>query len=69
MAAKEVTITFKTSEALAEMLREVMMETDKNKSEIIRCCLLLGLHTVKACPSLVHRLQVEDVRSNHIKGI
>ena len=66
MAAKEVTVTFKTSEALAEMLRETMMDTDKNKSEIIRCCLLLGLNTVRACPSLVHRLQVEDMRGNHI---
>ena len=66
MAAKEVTITFKTSDPLAEFLRVVMMDSDKNKSEIIRCCLLLGLSTVRACPSLVNRIQIEDFNLNNI---
>ena len=69
MAAKEVTVTFKTSEALAEMLQQAMMKTDKNKSELIRCCLLLGLHTVIACPSLTNRIAVEDFIRNNNKGI
>ena len=67
MAAKEVTITFKTSEPLAELLRTVMMETDKNQSQLIRCCLLLGLHTVRACPSLANRIQIEDFYCNNNK--
>ena len=69
MASKEVTLTFKVSEPLEDLLRETMIQTDKNKSEIIRCCLLLGLHTVQKCPSLVNRIQIEDFSRNNNKGI
>lgn len=65
MASKEVTLTFKVSDSLEDLLMETMIKTDKNKSEIIRCCLLLGLHTVMACPSLVNRIQIEDFNRNN----
>ena len=60
MAAKEVTITFKTSESLAELIGKTAFQIDKNKSEIIRACILLGIDAVGTTPSLVHRIQIED---------
>ncbi len=58
--AKETTITFKTSEPLADLIGRIAFETDKNKSEVIRACVLLGIDTVRATPSLVNRIQIED---------
>ena len=66
MAAKEITITFKVSEGLRDLLQEAMIKTDKNQSEIIRCCLLLDIPTIIACPSLVNRIQIEDFNRNNI---
>lgn len=65
MAQKEVTITFKVSEQLADMLGRATFEIDKNKSEIIRACILLSLPTILACPSLANRIQVEDFKHNN----
>ena len=63
--AKEVTLTFKVSEQLADMLGRATFQTDKNKSEIIRACILLSLPTIIACPSLANRIQVEDFNHNN----
>jgi len=65
MAQKEVTITFKVSEVLADMLGRATFETDKNKSEIIRACILLSLPTILACPSLANMVQVENFKRNN----
>lgn len=65
MAAKEVTLTFKASEQLSDMLGKATVTTDKNKSEIIRACILLSLPTILACPSLANRIQVEDFKNNN----
>ncbi len=58
--AKETTITFKTSAELSDLIREVAFDMDKNRSEVIRACVLLSIDTVKATPSLVNRIQIED---------
>lgn len=65
MAQQDVTITFKVSERLADMIGRATFETDKNKSEIIRACILLSLPTILACPSLANRVQVEDFKHNN----
>lgn len=65
MAAKEITITLKVSETLAHELGKATFATDKNKSEIIRCCILLSLQTILKCPSLVNRIQAEDFFHNN----
>ena len=65
MAQKEVTITFKVSEMLADMIGRAIFETDKNKSEIIRDCILLSLPTIIACPSLANRVTPEDFKRNN----
>ena len=65
MAQKEVTITFKVSEMLADMIGRATFETDKNKSEIIRACILLSLPTLLACPSLTNMIQVENFYRNN----
>ena len=64
--AKEVTLTFKVSEQLADMIGKATFQIDKNKSEIIRACILLSLPTILACPSLANRIQVEDFKHNNI---
>lgn len=66
---KEITITFKTSEQLSTLLSETAFAMDKNKSEVIRACILLSIDTVKAVPSLVHRIQIEDRIINNITEI
>ncbi len=58
--SKDVTVTFKCSEQLADLVGKTSFKADCNKSELIRCCLLLGIDTVKNCPSLVNRIQVTD---------
>jgi len=58
--AKETTITFKVSESMADLISRTAFDLDKGKSELIRCCILLSLDTVKAMPSLINRVQLED---------
>lgn len=67
--ANDITITFKTDEKLAAILGQTALDVDKNKSEIIRCCILLGIDTIRATPSLVNRVQIEDRQSNNIEVI
>ena len=58
--SKEIIITFKCDEKMAEWVSKEAFDMDKTKSELIRCCLLLSVDTVKANPSLVNRIQFED---------
>ena len=67
--ANEITITFKVPEDLADLLGRTSFDIDKAKSEIIRTCILLSIDTIKAVPSLVNRIQIEDRESNNTKVI
>ncbi|RLB94615.1 MAG: hypothetical protein DRH26_00675 [Deltaproteobacteria bacterium] len=67
--AKEITITFKVSEQFADLLGRASFDIDRGKSEIIRTCILLSIDTIKAVPSLVNRLQIEDRINNNIEII
>jgi len=56
----EASVTFKVTEEMARWIQQTAFDIDKNKSEVIRCCILLSLDTIKACPSLVNRIQFDD---------
>lgn len=58
--AEEVKITFKVAGEMADWIGKVAFDLDRTKSEIIRCCILLGVDTIKATPSLVDRIQFAD---------
>jgi len=58
----ETKITFKCTEALKDLIGRLTVETDKSASEIIRCCIMLGIDTVRANPSLVDHVRFEDRR-------
>ena len=61
MAKKKIAaINFKISEELEDLISKTSFEIDKNKSEVIRTCVLLSIDTVKKYPSLVNRIQFED---------
>jgi hypothetical protein len=63
--SNEITITFKVSEKFADLLGKASFDIDKGKSEIIRTCILLSIDTIKAVPSLVNRIQIEDREGNN----
>lgn len=63
--AKEIPLNLKISEEMADMLSRAIFEIDKSKSDIVRCCILLSLQTIVACPSLINRIQVEDFKRNN----
>jgi len=63
--AKETTITFKVTEPMADLISRTAFDLDKGKSELIRCCILLSLDTIKAMPSLINRIQLEDRTINN----
>lgn len=62
MKMNETKITFKCTEALKDLIGRLTVETDKSASEIIRCCIMLGIDTVRANPSLVDHVRFEDRR-------
>ena len=64
MAKEQTTLNLQIPDAMADLLSKAIFETDKTKSEIVRCCILLALPTILKCPSLVHRIQVSDFKLN-----
>jgi len=63
----DVKITFMCPEPLADLIGKVGFDIDRNKSEIIRACLLLGIDTISQVPTLTNRLSMED-RKGHQKS-
>lgn len=66
--SNDTKVTFMCPEQLAELVGAVSFEIDKNKSEIIRTCLLLGIDTVRSNPSLVNRLNIGDRKEHQISA-
>ena len=58
--ANDAKVTFMCDESMANLLSKVAFDSDNNKSEIIRACILLSIDTVRNTPSLVQRLQLSD---------
>jgi len=58
--ANDSKVTFMCDESMANLLSKVSFDTDNNKSEIIRACILLSIDTVRNTPSLVQRIQLAD---------
>jgi len=44
--ANDSKITFMCDEAMSDLLAKVSFDSDCNKSEVIRACILLGIDTV-----------------------
>jgi len=63
--AYDITTTIKLSDEFEELLRRVSFDIDEDKSKIIRACILLGIDTIEANPSLVHRLQIRDRKNKN----
>jgi len=57
---EQASVTFKLSEEMADWVSRTAFDLDKNKSEVIRCCILLSLDAIIAVPSLTNRIQFED---------
>lgn len=64
--SKDTKVTFMCDEGLAELIGKVAFDTDRNKSEIIRACILMSIETVRMVPSLTNRLSMEDRRDYQI---
>ena len=64
----DVKITFMCPESLAALISKVGFDTDRNKSEIIRACILLGIDTVSQVPTLTNRLSMEDRKDHQISA-
>lgn len=58
--AQEVSITIKTSEEMAAAIGKLSFDSDRNKSEIIRACVCLGLPILKENFSLIHRIDYSE---------
>lgn len=57
-------ITFMIDDQLAEMIAKVAFTLDRNKSEVIRGCILLAIDTIANNPPLLSKITIED-RINH----
>lgn len=60
MATADNKVTVMLDDATASLISKVSFRTDRNRSEIIRACILLSIDSVAATPSLVHRISVAD---------
>lgn len=67
MSGQDTKVTFMCSEQLAELVGKVSFETDFNKSEVIRTCILLGIDTIRANPALASKIGVSDRRDYQIR--
>jgi len=65
--SEDIKITFKCSEALKDLIGRLTVETDRSASEIIRCCIMLGIESIKAHPALVDHVRFEDRISDNEK--
>ena len=58
--AQEISITIKTTEEMADAIGKLSFDSDRNKSEIIRACVCLGLPILKQNQSLIYRLDFRE---------
>ena len=61
--AQEISITIKTTEEMADAIGKLSFDSDRNKSEIIRACVCLGLPVLRTNPSLIYRLDFNEFNS------
>lgn len=64
--SNDAKVTFSCPEQLAELVGKVSFEIDRNKSEVIRTCILLGIDAIRANPALTNRINFEDRKENKI---
>ena len=61
--AKEVSKTFRMDEAFSTWLSKSVVDLDCSLSELIRTSLILAVPLIKACPSIMRRIDLEDFKS------
>lgn len=66
---KDTKITFTCEEEMAELIGKVAFESDRNKSEVIRACVIMSVESVRVMPSLTNRLSMEDRRDSKINAL
>jgi hypothetical protein len=49
-------INFKASSAFEDILSKALLKLDRDKSSVLRACILIGLPVILAHPDLVDRL-------------
>ncbi len=60
---KEIPKTFRIDEDFEKWMSRTVSDLDCSLSELIRTSLLLAVPQIKACPSMLRRLALEDFRS------
>jgi hypothetical protein len=63
-AKKEVIHNFKSCEPFADWLNRAVAVMDRQKSEVVRCCILLALPSICANSSLIDHVRFEDTRKD-----
>jgi hypothetical protein len=58
---KETLHNFKSCDEFATWLSRAVLNLDRSKSDVIRCCILLALPTVCTNPSLIDHVRLEDI--------
>lgn len=64
MAKDEVSLAFKAPELMERAIGQMTVETDRNKSEILRACVCLALPILRSNPSLIYRLDFSEFSYN-----
>ncbi len=59
---KEVIHNFKSCEQFAEWLNRAVADLDRQKSEVVRCCIMVALPTILANQALLDLVRFEDIR-------
>ncbi|MEJ5359895.1 MAG: hypothetical protein WHT06_14640 [Desulfobacterales bacterium] len=59
---KEVLHNFKSCEQFADWLNRAVADLDRQKSEVVRCCIMLALPTIMNNPALLDLVRFEDIR-------
>jgi len=62
--AKEISLAFKAPEEMERAIGKMTVQTDRNKSEILRACVCLALPILKANPSLIYRIDFGEFDNN-----
>jgi hypothetical protein len=66
MAKIDRPINFRSSSSFEEVLSRAILHLDKDKSSVLRACVLVGLPTILAHPELVEMLGDGEVDVSNI---
>ena len=64
---KEVLHTFKSCEEFSAWLNQAVADLDRQKSEVVRACILIGLPLICANPSVIDHIRLEDFEKKNCR--